>query len=63
MKTRSMFEAIQERVDELKAEADRVASLTVCTETIVTGELQKVLDDARHSTKLLKRVRGRSRAG
>lgn len=55
----SMFEAIREAVDEFKVEADRVESLTTCTKSIVTGELQKLLDNTRHSTYLLKKIHGR----
>jgi hypothetical protein len=52
-----LFGAIGNAVNELKRESDRVASGETCIKTITTGELQKVLENARHSTRLLEQVR------
>jgi hypothetical protein len=59
-KMKSLFEAIVCAVDELQKEAYRITHADMdCVETIKTGELQKILDNARKSTRLLKEIRFR----
>jgi len=53
-----MFGAIADAVDELKAEADRInTSGGQCIETITCETLNKILENARKSTKFLKTIK------
>jgi hypothetical protein len=54
-----MFEAIRDAVDELKRETDRVAAISILSETITCGELSKILENAKKSARLLKKIQGR----
>ncbi len=53
----SMFGAIREAVAELNREAERIDAGGRIAATITCGELQKLLDNARHSVKLLRQIR------
>jgi hypothetical protein len=53
-----LFKAIAAAVDELRDEARRVTMCQgVLGDTIPCGELQKILNNAQHSTRLLRKIR------
>jgi hypothetical protein len=52
-----MFGAIGNAAADLNREARRVAEGKRCTHTITCGELEKVLSNIKHATKLLERVK------
>lgn len=51
------FGAIGNAAADFKWEADRIATAKSCNETITCGELDKILEDTRHATKQLKRIK------
>jgi hypothetical protein len=54
----SMFQAIELAVVELQHEAYRINhSGNRCRDTITCGELQKILDNAQYSARLLNKIR------